>query len=166
LGGAFSGGQEKSMKHTGSAYPTPSGHALNVGGHTVREVITSEDSGGSYYVLDQISPPGFGVPPHSHTLEDEIVFVIAGEFDIFLNGTVHKVGPGAVVDFPRGSLHGFKCTGSEAGHTKWVVMAGGNFQTFFRELATFPPGPPDFVRLDALHRRHGISMAPPADPWW
>ena len=52
------------------------------------------------------------------------------------------------------------------GQTPWIVTPGPISQTFMGGYATFPPGPPDFARLDALHARHGSSMAPPATPWW
>ena len=137
------------------------GAVFNIGAHTVTEKITCEQSGGDYYVIQQVSPPGSFVPPHVHSLEDEIVFIDEGEFEIFLGGKTSRAGPGATLHFARGTYHGFKIVGERPGRSTWVITPGTNFQTFFREVATFPPGPPDFARLDELHAKHGMIMPPP-----
>jgi hypothetical protein len=72
------------------------------------------------------------------------------------------VGPGATLHFARGTYHGFKVVGERPGRSTWVITPGTNFQAFFRKVATFPPGPPDFAKLDALHAKHGMIMPPPA----
>lgn len=135
-------------------------------GQSVAERITCTDHTDPYYVFDQSHPPGTGVPPHMHAAEDELVFVRAGQFEVFLNGTVIPVGPGAILNFVRGSLHGFRSLGPDLGQTTWIVTPGLTGQMFLRELGAFPPGPPDPDRLDALHARYRITMPPPTDRWW
>jgi quercetin dioxygenase-like cupin family protein len=144
---------------------TVRGKVLNIFGQTITEKVVSEDSDGLYYIVRQTSAPGSGVPPHVHTLEDEIVFINAGEYEVFLDGKVSKVGGGTILNFPRGIYHGYRAVGA-SGDMTWVVTPGASFQAFFRELATFPPGPPDFKRLDALHAKHGITMPVPSKTWW
>jgi quercetin dioxygenase-like cupin family protein len=141
------------------------GKILDIFGQTITEKVLSEDSVGSYYIVRQTSAPGSGVPPHVHTLEDEIVFIDSGEFEIFLDGKVTKAGPGTILNFPRGTYHGYRALGA-GGQSTWVVTPGASFQAFFRELASFPPGPPDMSRLDALHTKHGITMPVPSKTWW
>jgi quercetin dioxygenase-like cupin family protein len=129
----------------------------------VIEKIISEQSGGDYYVIQQISPPGAFVPPHVHTLEDEIVLVEEGELEVHLGGSVVRAGPGTVLNLARGTYHGFRNAGTTPARTTWIITPGASFQAFFREVAKFPPGPPDFARLDELHAKHGMTMpAPPA----
>jgi quercetin dioxygenase-like cupin family protein len=142
------------------------GLTFSVFGQTITERITSENSAGDYYVFDEVTPPGMGVPPHQESLEDEIVIVRVGMFEVFVNGVVSKVGPGAILNFARGTLHGFRCIGDKSGETTWIVSPGANGQAFIRELSKFPPGPPDFLKIDALHKKHGITMEPPKTPWW
>ncbi len=157
-----------SSQTPGFILPAGTGHGqtMTVFGQTITERITAEDSHGNYYIFDEVTPPGMGVPPHQESMEDEIVLIRVGQFEVFLNGVVSPVGPGAILNLARGSLHGFRCTGPAPGQTTWIVTPGLNGQTFLRTLGTFPPGPPDLARLDALHCLHGISMAPPGDPWW
>jgi quercetin dioxygenase-like cupin family protein len=142
------------------------GKTFSVFGQTIFERITSEDSAGDYYVFDEVTPPGMGVPPHRESLEDEIVTVRNGDFEVFLDGSVSKVSTGAILNFARGTLHGFRCVGNLPGETTWIVSPGQNGQAFIRKLATFPPGPPDFKMLNELHKKHGIEMEVPLENWW
>ncbi|MFN5998378.1 MAG: cupin domain-containing protein [Paracoccaceae bacterium] len=137
---------------------TTRGRTFHVFGQTVTERITAEDSGGAYYVMEELSPPGTGVPPHRHTHEDEIVQVLEGTFEVFLDGVVSVVTAGATLHFARGTHHGFRNIGSTDGRTLWFATPGTATQAFLRELSTFPEGPPDIARLNALHAAYGITM--------
>lgn len=134
------------------------GQTFRVFGQTVTERITADESGGAYYVMEELSPPGTGVPPHRHSREDEIVQVLDGTFEVFLDGVVHVVSAGAILHFARGTRHGIRNVGPTDGRTLWVVTPGAPTQAFLRELSTFPDGPPDMVRLGALHAAYGIEM--------
>jgi quercetin dioxygenase-like cupin family protein len=134
------------------------GQTFRVFGQTVTERITAEDSGGQYYVMEELSPPGTGVPPHRHTHEDEIVQVLAGTFEVFLDGEVSIVTAGATLHFARGTRHGFRNVGTSDGRTLWIVTPGAATQALLRELSTFPEGPPDLARLGALNAAYGIEM--------
>jgi quercetin dioxygenase-like cupin family protein len=134
------------------------GQVFRVFGQTVTERITAEDAGGAYYVFEELSPPGTGVPPHRHSREDEIVQVLDGTFEITLDGQVSVVTAGATLHFARGTRHGFRNVGETDGRTLWFVTPGTATQSFLRTLSTFPEGPPDMERLAALHAAHGIEM--------
>ena len=142
------------------------GRTLNVMGQQVVERITCEDSNGDYYVMDETTPPGMGVPPHIHEFDDEIVFINEGEFEIFLDGVVTKAGPGAVLNFARGTFHGFRCVGETPGKTTWVASPGKWAQAILRAISDMPPGPPDHAKLAALNAENGITMPPPSNNWW
>ena len=158
------------MTQNNSAFVLPAdaslGGVISVFGQTITERITAESSGGAYQVIDELTPPGMGVPPHQHSLEDEVVFIRAGVFDVYLDGKITQAGPGAILNFARGTMHGFRCVGPAIGETTWLITPGLNFQTFMRAVAAFPPGPPDFAKLDALHAKHGIGMPAPKPGWW
>jgi quercetin dioxygenase-like cupin family protein len=138
------------------------GRVMNELGHTATEKITSEQTGGAYYVFDLVSPPGAGIPPHVHSLEDEVIFVVDGEFEVFLDGKLCAAGPGAVMNFARGTAHALTNVGKIPGKTTWVVTPGKSFQSFFRELAEVPPGPPDMGKIVALFGRYGMGVLPPS----
>lgn len=134
------------------------GQVFRVFGQTVIERVTAEVSNGAYYVFEEVSPPGTGVPPHRDMREDEIVQVLEGEFEVFLDGVVSKVTAGATLHFARGTRHGFRNVGVTDGRTLWFVIPGAPTQAFLRTLSTFPEGPPDMVQLNALHEQYGKEM--------
>jgi len=48
-------------------------------------------------------PPGTRLSrPHAESMEEEFVYVIAGEPDVWLDGELHRLSPGDAVGFPPG----------------------------------------------------------------
>lgn len=137
------------------------GHQLNELGHTAIEKISSAETGGAYYSFEVISPPGLGIPPHVHSREDEVIYVVEGEYEIFVGGKVFRAGPGSLLNFARSTAHGFRNVGAIEGRTVWVVTPGASFEQFFHELARVPPGPPDLPALTALFGKYGMELLPP-----
>lgn len=137
------------------------GQHMNELGHTAIEKVRSADTGGAYYAFEVISPAGMGIPPHVHSREDEVIYVIEGDYEVFLGGKVFRAGPGSVLNFARGTAHGFQNVGRTAGRTVWVVTPGASFEKFFHELAQVPPGPPDLQMIGALFGKYGMDLLPP-----
>jgi quercetin dioxygenase-like cupin family protein len=137
------------------------GNQLNALGLTAIEKIRSADTGGVSYTFEVISPPGFGIPPHVHSHEDEVIYVIEGEYEIILGDESFCVGPGSVLNFTRGTVHGFKSVGPTLSRALHVVTPGTSFEQFFHELVQLPPGPPDILVLAALFRKYGMEILPP-----
>ena len=70
--------------------------------------VKAEDTGGAYSVFEDLIPPGAGPVPHTHTKEDETIFVIEGELRAWLGGKQYDVKAGDFVHMPRGVEHYFK----------------------------------------------------------
>jgi quercetin dioxygenase-like cupin family protein len=86
------------------------------------------------------------------------VQVLAGTFEVVLDGVVSVAEAGATLHFARGTRHGFRNIGTTDGRTLWFVTPGTATQAFLRTLSTFPEGPPDMARLAALNGDYGIEM--------
>jgi uncharacterized cupin superfamily protein len=55
-------------------------------------------------IRHQVLPPGRRTSlPHAESDEEEFVYVIEGAPDLWLNGTLHRLGPGDGVGFPAGT---------------------------------------------------------------
>lgn len=70
--------------------------------------ISSVDTDGKLFI--QTSTPTVfktkgGPPPHIHKYEDEIIYIVSGEFVVYLNGKNFTVKSGDTVFIPRGTLH-------------------------------------------------------------
>ena len=51
--------------------------------------------------------PGTEPPPHVHTREDELFYVLEGEFDVYVGKEAFKVKAGECVFLPRFKPHAF-----------------------------------------------------------
>src|SRR5215207_4956563 len=117
------------------------GEELHALGLTAIEKIRSADTGGTCYAFEVISPAGFGIPPHVHSHEDEVLYVIEGEYEIFLGGETLRAGPGSVLNFTRGTAHGFQGVGT-MNRALHMATPGTSFEQFLHQLFSLTPGPP------------------------
>ena len=58
---------------------------------------------GANSVFEDLTPPGAGPVPHTHSREDETIFVVECELRTWLGGKEFDVKPGDFVDMRRGS---------------------------------------------------------------
>ncbi len=146
----------------GIVIPSNEGRKMMVIGQEITLKLASSETGGDYYVFEALSPPGAAVPPHVHQHEDEILQIIQGEYEIFLDGKTHKARRGAVINFPRFVPHGFTNIGKELGRALFTVTPGANFEKFFEELSALPVNaPPDMVRVAEIFKRFDIAILEP-----
>jgi quercetin dioxygenase-like cupin family protein len=136
------------------------GNRMSALGLAAIEKIRSADNGGVCYAFEVISPAGFGIPPHVHTHEDEILYVIEGELEVFLGDQILRAGPGSVLNFTRGTAHGFQGLGTPISRVLHVVTPGTSLEQFLHELVSLPPGPPDMPRVAALFGKYGMEIIP------
>ena len=124
--------------------------------------ISSSGTGGDLYVFEILTPPGVVVPPHVHRHEDELIHVIEGEFEIFLDGRTCVAGAGAVVNFPRLRPHGFGNIGKKPTRAMFTVVPGANFEKFFEELCALPAGESlDMAKVTEIFNRYDIDILEP-----
>ena len=58
-------------------------------------------------LVEAMLAPGTEPPPHVHTREDELFYVLEGEFDVYVGARVFNVKTGGCVFMPRFSSHAF-----------------------------------------------------------
>ncbi|WP_063772504.1 cupin domain-containing protein [Streptomyces sp. NRRL S-495] len=127
------------------------------GGETGRWLLRGEDTGGLYSFFEVTTPPGGGPPLHIHEDVDEAFYVVEGEYEIRLDGELHKAGPGSLVYGPRGIGHAFVNTWDRPSRMLCVATPGG-VEEWFEELGQLleEQRPPDWDRMQALASRHRI----------
>ncbi len=131
---------------------------LMVFGEPVEILISGEETSGCSTTLIQTSPPGGGPPPHSHSNEDEIFFVIEGEYEFLANGVWSKVVPGQAVSGMRGLVHTYRNVGTTTGKML-IFVAPAGLEYFFAEIAPLSM-PADKAQILAISERYGISFQP------
>jgi mannose-6-phosphate isomerase-like protein (cupin superfamily) len=140
------------------------GERIWIVGDTMTLKATSESTGGGLMLLENMTAPGGGPPPHVHTREDEFWFVLEGTFEIRIGDAVHELGPGGFAYAPRGTVHNFRNTAPRPGRVL-VGFTPGGMEGFFREAgrpATDDgPAPPvdddEIARTLAAGTRYGVE---------
>ena len=133
------------------------GTKFNIMGHEVTAKLHSWD-GNDNYVFWMSSPLGSGLPPHVHTNEDEVVYILEGELEVMIGGEVFKATAGDCLNLVRNIPHAYTVSGTTDAKTLWYVSPGKSFEVFFDELSHFVPGPPDMEKLNSLCQKHGIKF--------
>jgi quercetin dioxygenase-like cupin family protein len=151
---------------------TKDGHSVAAGdgeriwivGDTMTLKATGESTMGSLVLLENLTAPGGGPPPHVHTREDEFWYVLDGTFEIRIGDQVHVLGPGGFAYAPRGTVHNFRNTAETAGRIL-VGFTPGGMEGFFREsgrpAADDGPAPPvdenEIARTLAAAPAYGVQ---------
>ena len=141
--------------------PTSTGHAIVPGegeriwivGDTMSLKATGETTGGRLVLLENLTVPGGGPPPHIHTREDEFFYVLDGTFEIRIGDELHALGPGGYAYVPRGTVHNFRNT-ADTPSRLIVGFTPAGMEGFFREAGrpATDDGPAPPVDADEIAR--------------
>ena len=139
--------------------PAGGGRKMLVIGNEIEVKLSSEETGGALFVFENTTPAGDGVPPHIHSREDEVIHVIEGEYEIFLDGKMETAGAGALVNFPRNVVHGFRNIGNSPARALFIVTPGENFESFFNELSLLSSGGvPEMRKVAEIFDKYGLPI--------
>ena len=70
-------------------------------------LVEKKDSNGALCLVEAILAPGAEPPPHVHSREDELFYVLEGELDVYVGEEAFKVEAGECVFLPRFKPHTF-----------------------------------------------------------
>lgn len=107
--------------------------SFNLFGIQVNPIVTAEDSGGLYTLLDLTLAPQAGTPPHISYREEKMLYVLEGEFAILLGNETVNVTKGAVISIPKDMPHSFANAGSEPARLLLALSPGGH-ETYLWKL--------------------------------
>lgn len=121
--------------------------------------VRSDETSGSYSLLESVLPGGGRVPPHIHRHEDEATYVLDGELTIQYGDSTIQAKAGTYVVVPRGVTQSFSNPGTEPCRFLTYFTPGGNEQFFedAAELAQANKGAPPPAEAKALHDRYGME---------
>jgi len=100
--------------------------------------LSGKDTGGAYCLLDVSLAPGMVVPRHTHTREDEVYFVLAGELEVTVGEKTFVLRSGDTLLAPRDIPHQLRNSGNNTNHYLLVFSPSG-FEEFI--MATAVPAP-------------------------
>lgn len=146
-------------------YEPGEGRRLWIVGDTMTFKATSAQTGGSMAAVEVLAAPGGGPPPHIHRDEDEMWYVLDGEFEILAGEETLRLGAGGFAFVPRGTLHRFENV-SDTPSRVLIVFTPGGFEGFFFEAglpavagAKAPPvGTEEIERTRRAAPRYGLEL--------
>jgi quercetin dioxygenase-like cupin family protein len=117
------------------------------------------ESTGSVSIVEHVFAPKALVPPHRHTREDEISYVVEGEIGFRSDGREVSLGAGGYIVKPRGELHAMWNAGSVPARMIEIISPAG-FEAYFVELAeaVAAAGGPDPEVIGPVAARYGLSF--------
>jgi quercetin dioxygenase-like cupin family protein len=129
-------------------------------------VVSGEETGGAFALMDFHVPVNHGPPPHVHSREDETFYVLAGEFEFTVAGQTQRLVTGQSLVAPRHIPHTFRNAGTSMGRMIVVVTPAG-LEKFFAEIgvplpsadsAPVEPTAADIERLKEAAPRYGLTL--------
>ncbi len=128
-------------------------------GELVSLLVTAEQTGGRYALLEMVLRRGEEPPLHSHTREDELVYVLQGEVTFYLGGKRLEREAGECVLLQRGCEHTY-CIESEEARLLVLLMPAG-LEGYYQELGECSDADRYIERLIAVSARYGVEITGP-----
>jgi uncharacterized cupin superfamily protein len=106
-------------------------------------------------------PPGSNVPPpHSHSNNEECVYVLEGILRYSVGAETRDLTVGQTMSTPKGVVHAFSNPFAETARAL-IVLSPDIGAQYFRDVAVVANagGPPDKVALVSVMARYGLVPA-------
>ena len=135
---------------------------INVGQLGIRYLIDGSQTA-SLGMFELTVPPGSNVPPaHSHSNNEEIVYVLEGTLRYAVGAESRDLGPGQSMQTPRGTVHAFSNPFGGVARAL-IVLSPDIGAQYFKDVAAVvnAGGPPDKSALLAVMSRYGLAPAAP-----
>ena len=143
----------------------PSSENIQIGPLGIRCLLTGDDANGSVAMFELTVPAAqrLAAPAHSHDHYEETIYGIEGVLTWTVGGQPIEVGPGQALCIPRGVVHRFDNTSSQAAKVLCAITPAAIGPEYFREsaavIAEAAGGPPDRAKMLDVMRRHGLTPA-------
>jgi quercetin dioxygenase-like cupin family protein len=143
-------------------------HSMWYRGDLFTFLAEGKDTDGKFTMIEFAPKRGLEPPPHTHTFEDESLYVLSGELTFTVGEQHIKAGPGSYVVLPRGVRHGWRIHTEEA--RLLMIFSPAGMEGFFKQLAlpvegeelhNAPQTRPDMVKMLALADQYGLIFGPP-----
>ncbi|HUL10159.1 MAG TPA: cupin domain-containing protein [Candidatus Acidoferrum sp.] len=136
---------------------------VRIGGLEIRYLVDGTVSGAGMGMFELTVPPGARVPPaHSHTGNEEIVYVLEGVLRYRVGEETRDLRAGERMYTPKGSVHAFS-NPHDAPARALIMLTPDIGAQYFRDVADVvtAPGGPDPAAMAAVMTRYGLVLERP-----
>jgi quercetin dioxygenase-like cupin family protein len=134
------------------------GFAIDWLGQRIRFPIRTSDTGGKISAQLGDVPPGLINPPHVHTREDEVFYVVSGEIEIHIGDKLVHLSAGDLAFAPAGLPHQVSVVGNTTAKLL-VLLTGDTIEQAFIDASGKPP-----ADLKNIMGRAGVELLDHFDP--
>ena len=130
-------------------------------GHSPNDLkIAAQDTGADLSIFEYTGHDQGGPPLHIHLAQDEVFYIVEGEYLFQLGEEKFRATAGDTVFAPRQVPHTFAQVSAE-GRMFYLFQPAGSMEAFFRESGEIK-GAPTPAQAEALFARHELKiMGPP-----
>jgi len=133
--------------------------------------VSAQSGADQLSVIEQRAPQGASPLLHLHRAQDEIFYVLEGEFRLRVGDQEKRLKAGDIVLVPKGTPHTFRVESPEEGHWLTITM-GTDYENIVRALARpaerldVPPSgedqsPENMLNLTLTADQFGIDLVGP-----
>jgi quercetin dioxygenase-like cupin family protein len=135
---------------------------IKVGQLEIRYLVDGAQTGGLGLFEMTVPPNAHVPPPHSHSHNEECVYVLEGVLRYSVDEETRDLQPGDWMSTPRGAVHQFSNPGVETARAL-VMLTPDIGEQFFRDVGALAGagGPPDRAKLLEVMTRYGLVPAAP-----
>ena len=137
---------------------------INIGQLGIRYLVDGSERG-DMGMFELTVPPGSNVPPpHSHSNNEEIVYVLEGTLRYTVGAETRDLTPGQSMRTPKGTVHGFS-NPFDLPARALIVLSPDIGAQYFKDIAAVVSagGPPDKAALAAVMSRYGLLPPAPSE---
>ena len=123
-------------------------------------ILRSEDTNGTYASYEIIAQPERGAKPHTHTREDEALYVLEGLFQVRCGEREYTLRTGDCISLPKRLPHEFTNIGQTPGRLLGIATPAG-LERFFEDIDALVKGKQGTVTREeftAVCDRYGIEF--------
>lgn len=125
--------------------------------------VASKDTNGMLTIFEYAGKEKIGPPLHVHSQQDEIFYILEGEYLFQVGDDKFMAKAGDTVFGPRNIAHTW-VQRSDTGKMMYLVQPAGTMEEFFAELSQLK-GPPTEAQVQKIHQAHGMTvLGPPLSP--
>lgn len=135
---------------------------IKVGQLAIRYLLDGSQTG-TMGMFELTVPPESNVPPpHSHSNNEECVYVIEGTLRYSVGGNTRDLHQGDSMHTPKGTVHGFSNPFAEAARAL-IVLSPDIGAQYFRDVGEVVNKgvPPDKAALITVMERYGLVPSAP-----
>lgn len=134
-------------------------------GDTYTTLLSGEQTGGAFTLLEAVVMPNAGPPPHAHHGEEETFVLLDGHMTFTVAGRTYDATAGTVLLVPRDIAHSYQNIGDGPARMLFLYSPPG-MEGMFPELGApgrrgaIPPplNPADITAMAAVADKYGFSV--------